>query len=51
MFSISPAPNVGVGMRKMTLFVATAVAKGGCGMPLFLLLVHPGGESTRPTMV
>src|SRR6516162_7022516 len=29
-FSIKPRPKVGVGMRKMTLFVATACAKGGC---------------------
>src|SRR5580704_6831635 len=31
MFSIRPAPRTGVGIRKMTLFVACAWAKLGCG--------------------
>jgi len=30
MFSINPAPNVGVGMRKLTLFNAKWCAKSGC---------------------
>src|SRR5271168_1953128 len=30
MFSIRPAPNTGVGMRKIILFAESAVAKLGC---------------------
>ena len=41
--STSPAPNTGVGMRKMTLLAATAAAKSGCAM------AQPGA-SARPVM-
>src|SRR5580765_6040570 len=44
MFSINPRPKVGVGMRKITLPVATAWAKLGC-----VILQAPA--STRPVMV
>src|SRR3954463_1978204 len=44
MASISPLPNVGVGIRNTTLFCVTAAAKFGCGM------LHPGA-SARPVMV
>src|ERR1700733_4572506 len=47
-FSIRPAPKVGVGIRKMTLFSATAVAKLGCGSAVLLLHV-PASE--RPVTV
>jgi hypothetical protein len=42
--SISPAPNTGVGMRKITLRFATAAPKSGCAM------LQPGA-SVRPTTV
>src|SRR6266404_1659228 len=41
--STNPAPNTGVGMRKMTLFAATAAAKFGC------VMLQPGA-SERPVM-
>src|SRR6266849_4067675 len=41
--STNPRPNVGVGMRKMALFAATAAAKFGCWM------LQPGA-SERPVM-
>src|SRR5207248_6116554 len=44
MFAIRPAPNVGVGMRKMMLFVALAALKLGC-----CRLQAP--ESARPETV
>ena len=47
--SISPAPNVGVGMRKITLLFASCVAKSGCAS-----VQGPGGETfapVRPVMV
>src|SRR5882724_8968403 len=44
MFSITPAPKTGVGMRKMMLLVAWACAKLGCGR-----LQAPA--SPRPVMV
>src|SRR5580704_9683995 len=47
-FSISPVPKVGVGIRKMTLFSATAVAKLGCGSAVLLVQV-PASE--RPVTV
>ena len=42
--STRPKPNSGVGIRKITLFCATAVAKSGCDR------VHPAA-SVRPWMV
>jgi hypothetical protein len=47
-FSIRPAPNTGVGMRKIMSFSATAVAKLGCGSAVLLLQV-PASE--RPVTV
>src|SRR5580704_11127786 len=47
-FSIRPAPKTGVGIRKMTLFSDTAVAKLGCGSVVLLLQV-PASE--RPVTV
>src|SRR5262249_19993877 len=41
--STSPSPNVGEGIRKMTLFAVTAAAKFGCAM------LQPGA-SARPVM-
>src|SRR5580693_7486237 len=40
--SISPPPNMGVGMRKMILFVFEKLG---------WLMAHPAGASGRPTMV
>src|SRR6202451_1595296 len=48
MFSIKPEPKVGVGMRKITSFSDTAVAKLGCGSVVLLLHV-PASE--RPVTV
>src|SRR5271163_4902173 len=47
-FSIRPAPKTGVGIRKMMLFSATAVAKLGCGSAVLLVQV-PASE--RPVTV
>src|ERR1035438_7879763 len=47
-FSIRPVPKVGVGIRKITLFSDTAVAKLGCGSTVLLLQV-PASE--RPVTV
>src|SRR5712671_3684140 len=41
--STNPRPNVGVGMRKMTLFAESAAAKFGC------VMLQPGA-SERPLM-
>src|SRR5580658_1533825 len=47
-FSIRPAPKTGVGIRKMTLFSETAVAKLGCGSAVALVQA-PASE--RPVTV
>ena len=47
MFSISPEPNVGVGMRKTRSFVAAAKAKSGFEITE---VVQPPA-STRPAIV
>ena len=47
MFSIRPAPKTGVGMRKMMLLCATAVAKSGCEMTDAV----QAPASLRPAMV
>jgi len=44
-FSTRPSPNVGVGMRKITLLAASWAAKSGYAV------VQDAGASTRPAIV